>query len=556
MRRRFSGTGKKQVSFRILPGLSAAAMTVLLPSIKIPAQNTAVRVNDFVNSIGACTHIGQGVDGASQSATAMAYAGIRCLRDDGRSAHIQDWITVYQQCGVRTALLTDHDITSTITMAKQLKAAGALLAVEGPNEPNNWPVTYQGQTSSNTTSLPIAKFQKDLYAAVKAEPGLSGIPVFHSSEAGGSQPDNCGLQFLTIPQGAGTLMPDGTVFADYANTHNYVCGTQNVPIGDNQAWNAADPTLNSHWDGLYVEYGHTWWGAGFNGYTHDQLLPLPRVTTETGWTTKGGASSITQEQQARLFLNLYLAQFARGWKYTFIYMLRDDPVQGYWGLFNTDYTPKLSGTYLHNFTTILADTGAIAIAGKLVYSLPGRTATVHDLLLQKSNGTFELVVWGENASGSSTVSVNLGTTFGKVNIFDPVQGITPAQTLTDVSSVQLSVSDHPIVVEIPNPASATAMPSGRLGSQAPELFVASTPGPFAKSLRIQFRNPASQDVSIGIYTIQGRLLKMLAAGRREVGLHTVLFGNIDNNTTVSAGIYLCRLQTKEHSIVRKLQITR
>lgn len=537
-------------------GLSAATITLLLPSNKIPAQTTAARVNDFVNSIGVCTHIGQGVDGALQSAAAMAYAGIRCLRDDGRSAHIQDWITVYQQCGVRTALLTDHDITSTITMAKQLKAAGALLAVEGPNEPNNWPVTYQGKTSSNTTSLPIAQFQKDLYAAVKAEPALSGIPVFHSSEAGGSEPDNCGLQFLTIPQSAGTLMPDGTIFADYANTHNYVCGTQNVAMGDNQAWNAADPTLNSHWDGLYVEYGHTWWGAGFNGYTHDQLLTLPRVTTETGWTTKGGGSSITQEQQARLFLNLYLAQFARGWKYTFIYMLRDDPVQGYWGLFNTDYTPKLSGTYLHNFMMILKDTGAIAIAGKLVYSIPGRPATVHDLLLQKSNGTFELVVWGEKASGSGTVSASLGTSFAKVTIFDPVQGTTPAQTLTDVNSVQLSVSDHPLVIEIPNPASATAMPSGRLVSKAPELIVASSLGTFPNSLRIRFRIPASQDVSIGIYTIQGRLVKMLAAGRREAGVHTVLFRDIDNNGIVSNGIYFCRMQTKEHSIVRKLQVTR
>ena len=331
----------------------------------------AIPARDFLNSIGVCTHIGQGVDDAAKSATAMEYAGIRGLRDDGNTAHVQDWIMVHRQCGARLSLLTNHDITSTIAMAKQLAAAGALLSVEGPNEPNNWPVTYLGQTSSGTTSLPIAKFQRDLYAAVKADSGLKGTPVFHSSEAGGSEPDNCGLQFLTIPAGAGTLMPDGTVYADYANTHNYVCGHSGSLV-DNVCWNASDPTLNGDWDGLYVEYGHTWWGAGFNGYSNSQLVTLPRITTETGWTTSGSTTSLTQEQQARLFLNLYLSAFKRNWSYTFIYMLRDDPNQGYWGLFQTDYTPKLSGKYLHNITTILADTGSIATPGQLSYSIPNQ----------------------------------------------------------------------------------------------------------------------------------------------------------------------------------------
>jgi hypothetical protein len=75
--------------------------------------------------------------------------------------------------------------------------------------------------------------------------------VFHSSEAGGSEPDNVGLQFLTIPAGAGIAMPDGTQYADYANTHNYVCGHSSQLV-DNVAWNASDPTLNGDWDGPYV----------------------------------------------------------------------------------------------------------------------------------------------------------------------------------------------------------------------------------------------------------------------------------------------------------------
>ena len=75
------------------------------------------------------------------------------------------------------------DIATTISQLEQLSAAGALLAAEGPNEPNNYPVTYGGSTSGyNTTFMPVALFQRDLYRAVKSDPKLKGIPVFHSSE--------------------------------------------------------------------------------------------------------------------------------------------------------------------------------------------------------------------------------------------------------------------------------------------------------------------------------------------------------------------------------------
>lgn len=401
------------------------------------------QVRDLLESLGVCTHIGQGVDGAAETATAMAYAGLHNLRDDGSAGAVPAWITVHQQSGARVSLLTNHDVASTIDLAKQLAAAGALLAVEGPNEPNNFPVTYMGSTSNGTTSLPVAQLQRDLYAAVKAEPALKGIPVFHSSEAGGSEPDNVGLQFLTIPTGAGASLPDGTKYADYANTHNYIVG-HSAKLSDNLCWNAADPTLNGDWDGLYVEYGKTWRGR-FNGYSTAELETLPRVTTETGWVTSG-TGSITEEQQGRLFLNLYLAAFKRGWSYTFIYMLRDDPNQGYWGLFDTAYKPKKSGTYLHNLTTILAAPRAKASASP-DYAIASPPPTVHDLLMQKSDGSFALAIWNERPSGGSDdVTVSFTASKSAVDVYDPVMGTTPTQSLANVTSVPLTLSDHPMVV--------------------------------------------------------------------------------------------------------------
>ena len=233
------------------------------------------------------------------------------------------------------------------------------MAFEGPNEPNNFPITYNGQSGGGTGSwAPVAQFQEALYRAVKSVPDLQKYPVFAVSEAG-AETDNVGLQFLTIPTGAGATFPDGTRYADYANPHNYVSSTRKIYV-DNQAWNAADPTLNGPWDGLFGEYGVTW-RHHFQGYTNEQLLTLPRVTTETGWDS---VSDIGGERtQGTVLVNTYLAQFKRGWRYTFIYQLRDgEGGSGNQGLFNSNSTPKLAATYIHNLTTILADNDASCFA--------------------------------------------------------------------------------------------------------------------------------------------------------------------------------------------------
>ncbi len=305
--------------------------------------------SSFLSSLGIATHIGQGIDDPDDAATAMAYAGILNLRDDTNTSKTDDLVRIHQSHGIKVVPIVNGGVMtdgSYMTMAKALAKAGALLAAEGPNEPNNFAETYDGATSDYLGSfMPIANLQKDLYASIKADADTKDIPVFHTSEAGGSEPDDVGLQWLTIPTGAGASMPDGTVYADYANTHNYVCGHLNN-LQDNQAWNAEDPTLNGDWDGLYVEY-HQTWNKGFAGYALADLPTLPKVTTETGWPTDGDGS-ISQEQQGRLFMDLYLSAFKQGWSYTFIYMLRDDAGQGIWGLFDTGWNPKKSGTYMHN----------------------------------------------------------------------------------------------------------------------------------------------------------------------------------------------------------------
>jgi hypothetical protein len=60
------------------------------------------------------------------------------------------------------------------------------------------------------------------------------------------------------------------------------------------------------------------------------------------------------------------------------------------GFYTPDYKPRKAAHYLHNLTTILADKGTLRKPGKLGYSIPKQPATVHDMLLQNSNGMFQL----------------------------------------------------------------------------------------------------------------------------------------------------------------------
>ena len=183
-----------------------------------------------------------------------------------------------------------------------------------------------------------------------------------------------------------------------------------------------------------------------------QLDALPRVTTETGVTIEG---AITEQVQACLYLSVYLDQFKRKWKHTAIYLLRDRTDEAgnqTFGFFRPDYTPRLAATYLHNLTTTLADPGLPKRAGKLNYSIPNQPPTVHDLLLQKADGTFDLVVWAERfTGGSESISLQLEREAVSVRVFDPTIGISPVETLRNVDSISLSLANHPVVVEVSGP---------------------------------------------------------------------------------------------------------
>jgi hypothetical protein len=433
--------------FCLLPLLTSKGFN----PVPAPAGTTAYSAVDFLNTIGVNAAISTRGENLAKTIEAIKYTGIRWIRTGYESnIPVNDLVHLHQQTGVLFSyglLSGGTDFARLLNGARQLAAASALLAVEGLNEPNNWGIKYLGQPGgSKSTWIPVAQLQKDLYGAVKKDPVLKKYPVWSLSENGG-ETDNVGLQFLEIPKGAGTLMPDGTKYADFANCHNYLIHPSHPGLYDNQTWNAADPGSTCKVDGLFGNYGSTWL-AHYPGYSEKSLSTLPRVTTETGAKIEG---ELSEEKQGCLFLNLYLAQFKRGWSYTAVYLLKDRTDEAgnqQYGFYKPDYTPRKSAIYLHNLTTILADNGPVRNPGKLHYSIPDKPQTVHDLLLQKRSGIFELLVWGEKVKGAEVVKVNFNRTYAKVNIYDPTIGTSAGQTLEKVSSLSLTLSDHPLVIEV------------------------------------------------------------------------------------------------------------
>lgn len=443
-------SGIIKFSLLALTGLAGMFFTAGKTGV-VPAPVAAVGTADFLNSIGVNTAISARGEKLDKTIEAIKYTGIRWIRSGYEgNAKEEDYLALHKETGVKFSyglMSGGADIQRLLAGGKVLAKAGALLAFEGLNEPNNWGITYNGkQGGKSQTWVAVARLQSDMYKAVKADGDLKKYPVWSLSE-NGAQTDNVGLQYLQIPKGTGISMPDGTKYADFATCHNYFSHPSHKGLYDNQTWNAADPGPLCKVDGLYGNYGTTW-RYKYKGYTEDQLKDLPKVTTETGVTIQG---AFTEEKQARLYLNLYLSQFKRKWSYTSVYLLRDRSDEAgnqSFGFYKADYTPRTAAIYLHNLTTILADNGSLKNHASLAYAIGNQSETVHDLLLQNSNGKFQLVIWGEKASGEEKVTLSLGKRIPSVKVYDPTLGVSAVMSIQNVDLVTLTISDHPVVVEL------------------------------------------------------------------------------------------------------------
>ncbi len=401
-------------------------------SVLPPAPEAA---STFVQNLGINTHLGYprtAYYGQSQNViSALQYLGINTIRDEPPGYNHDPTTTAATNAvaaaGVQLdALLVGNgavDITDTIaeTAAFEQAYPGSIAAIEGPNEINGWPITYDGITDNYAAGVQVTQ---DLWTAVHNNPSLEAVPVYALTLSYGITGVAAGEEQL------GDLAP----YVTYGNAHIY--DGANVWQGNMLHWL---PILKQDTPGV------------------------PMVITETGYTTT--PSHVDELSAAKYNLNTFFENALNGIVKTYLYELVDEKssatdtnVEDYFGEFHNDWTPKTGATAIHNLTTVLKSAGSGTASTTLNYSVSGLPATGHTFLLGSSTA-FDLAVWIDAtvydptnaidiAAPAYPVIVNLGATFANVAVYDPMIGTTPIATYSNVSTLSISVIDHPLIVQV------------------------------------------------------------------------------------------------------------
>jgi PKD repeat protein len=77
------------------------------------------------------------------------------------------------------------------------------------------------------------------------------------------------------------------------------------------------------------------------------------------------------------------------------------------------------------------------------------SGTGNSLVLINGQQGYDVLIWDEG--GGSNVMVNLGTTYGTVNVYDPIQGSNAIQMLTNTGQVSVQLGTDPIIVTATSP---------------------------------------------------------------------------------------------------------
>ncbi|HXS09017.1 MAG TPA: FlgD immunoglobulin-like domain containing protein, partial [Candidatus Krumholzibacteria bacterium] len=80
-----------------------------------------------------------------------------------------------------------------------------------------------------------------------------------------------------------------------------------------------------------------------------------------------------------------------------------------------------------------------------------------------------------------------------------------------------------------------------------------SPNPFNPQTAIRFTLDSKQTVTLAVYDVNGRLVRMLASGVQEMGTHSITWDGRNNaGATVSSGVYFYRLDAGKFSSTKKM----
>jgi len=363
----------------------------------------------FVDSIGVNVHLPYtgGVYGKYNEVIKprLQELGVRHIRDNSaKSTAFYQKLNDLASVGIKSTLVVDverYQPAEAVDLAKALP--DALDAIEGPNERDHFGgFSYKGLPWPEN----LRSYQRDLYKAIKGNSATVDIPVLHASLATPSNVSKIGFFTDSFDQG---------------NIHYY--------HGVEPAFSLDDSVI-----------------PAVKKVTGDK----PLVVTETGW------SNVSQQVKAKYVPRLYLEHFNRGIERTFLYELNNEGMdsnpESNFGILNYDGSPQPAFTSLRNLIDLVEEPGAGNFTpGKLDYQLSGDIAGVNHTLLQKSDGKFELILWQDDEGDNNPdqkVTLTLNQPISNAKTYLPLNSTEATNSFTNPKSINLSVPDHPLVVEL------------------------------------------------------------------------------------------------------------
>jgi Ca2+-binding RTX toxin-like protein len=389
-----------------------------------------IEASSFISSLGVNVHLnfsGTAYQNLSGVQNAMNFLGLNTMRDMGAQQNMSAYDTM-ANAGFKFDFMAPGgqyqlDI-GTLTQRLHTFAAnhpGSIVSLEGPNEINNWPVSYNGQGGNPGG----AAYQQAFFNAASGDSLLNPIKMINLSIGSGAQSAYNGLG-------------DMSHATDVGNVHVYMS-------------NGNQPNVEM---------------SRLISYAQGVTPGLPMSITETGYPTLASntAQGVDEATQAKLTLNTVLDAAKLGIASTYLYELVDDPYSGggAWndgGLFHADWTPKPAATALHNLTTILTTSSGAAASAAPNYTVSGLDGYHADMAVHESNGTSDIVLWREPdiwdsnshtavQANTETATIQLDQAVSGYTVYDPIAGTNAIASGGAGSTIQVQMTDHPLIIEL------------------------------------------------------------------------------------------------------------
>lgn len=131
-------------------------------------------------------------------------------------------------------------------------------------------------------------------------------------------------------------------------------------------------------------------------------------------------------------------------------------------------------------------------------------------------------------------------------------GTTQSYNIEDIRKITFGPAE---LDENGNSGNAERLLNAEKAMEAIKTFAVlkSYPNPFNPSTSIDFHIPAHGEVEVGIYDVQGKLIKVMESGPREVGSYSLSWDSTDRyGNSVPSGIYIFQVRYQNSILTKKV----